>query len=114
MIRLILGFVVAALWLPILAMAVSPAFSMAGLIAAFTIPLTLFVAVPSYWHFRKSVGLKICLLNGVVIGILGILLFWVITNRLAAINWAPLLIATSVISSLLFWLIGLWKNERFA
>ena len=114
MFRLVLAFMVAALWLPLLAVAVSPSFveSMAALVAALTVPLTLFVAVPTYWFFRRRVGLLACMTAGAAIGAIGCLLFWAATNTLAALNWAPLLLGAGLVSSLLFWFVGLWRNER--
>ena len=84
---------------------------MAGLVAALTVPLTLFVAVPTYWFFREHVGLLACMIVGVGIGAIGCLLFWAATNTLAALNWAPLLLGAGLVSSVLFWFVALWRNE---
>lgn len=111
--RLILGFFVAALWLPMIAAVASPSLteSLAILVAMFTIPLTLFVGAPLYWLFRRRVGFWWCAVAGISIGILGVFLFWLVTNALAARNWAPVLIAVGLISSLLFWVVGIWRNN---
>jgi hypothetical protein len=51
------------------------------------------------------------MLAGLVVGLAGVLVFMLMTNALAARNWAPLLIVTGLLCSLVFWLVGVWKNQ---
>ena len=84
MVRLILGFIVAALWLPALAYLTSRSFvgSLAGLIALFTVPLTL-CAVPLYVLLRRRVTFWWCALAGLSGGVAGCLVDWLVTNTLS-------------------------------
>ena len=81
------------------------------MITMFTAPLTLFVAVPLFYLTRKRVTFWRCVLGGLAVGAVGALLFLLTTNVLAARNWSPFLIAAGPLSSLIFWLVGVWKNE---
>ena len=81
-----------------------------GMIALYTIPLTIFVAAPLYYFNRKRVTFWLCVIAGVAIGVVGSLLFLVTTNPLAALNWSPLLIGSGLLSSIVFWVVGVWKN----
>jgi hypothetical protein len=112
MLRLILGFAAAALWLPILSYATSGIYGgfWFGMIAFYTIPLTVLVATPLYYFNRKRVTFWLCVIAGVAVGVLGALLFLVMTNPLAALNWSPLLIGSGLLSSIVFWVVGVWKN----
>jgi hypothetical protein len=113
MLRLVLGFVVAALWLPAYAYVLSRSLVESGavLVAMFTVPLTLFVAAPLYWALRERVGFLACICAGLCVGAIGCLLFWLSTNTLAALNWSPLLLAAGLVSSFLFWVVALWGNK---
>jgi hypothetical protein len=113
MVRLILGFIVAALWLPALAYLTSRTVvgSLAGLIALFTVSLTLVFAVPLYVWLRRRVTFWLCALAGLSVGAIGCVVDWLVTNTLAAINWSPLLLVIGLASGLLFWVVAIWGNN---
>jgi hypothetical protein len=113
--RLILAFIVAAFWAPLLSTLTSESYFRVQafiLVALFTVPLTLFVAVPLYCVVRKKIALRLCTLFGIGIGSIGALLFLLMTNLEAFLKFAPLHILTGLISSLLFWLVGIWRNQN--
>ena len=113
--RIVLAFIAAALWLPALVYlrAQTPA-EMFG--ARFplllTVPLTIFVAVPAFLAMRARVSLVLCAAMGMAIGALGALLFLLTTHWEAAVNWAPAFFGCGLVSSLLFWVIGVWRNRE--
>lgn len=81
--------------------------------ALFTIPLTLFIAVPLYFFVRSQITLWRCILFGATIGLIGALVDYYWTgNFLAAINMAPVMIGFGVASSAVFWIVGIWKNNN--
>lgn len=114
MLRIVVAFTAAALWFPSLSYFLSGEYGPFWflMIALYTVPLTLLVAAPLYYFNRKRITFLFCVLAGLGIGLLGALSFWSMTNRLAAQNWAPLLIGTGLVSSVLFWVIGIWRNSR--
>ena len=113
--RVVLGFVAAALGVPTLAAVASPPHGVFwfGVISVFTVPLTLFAGVPLFVYLarRRRVTFWWCMLAGLVLGAVGALLFMLMTNVLAGRNWAPLLIITGLLCALVFWLVGVWKNQ---
>ena len=112
MVRIVVGFLAAALWLPLLSLATSGPYGgfWFGMTAIFTVPLTLLVAVPLFYLWRRRITFWRCLLAGLAIGIIGAALFLLVTNPLAARNWSPLLAVAGVLSSLVFWAIAVWRN----
>jgi hypothetical protein len=112
MVRIVLGFMAAALWLPLLELATSRIYGgfWFGMTAMFTVPLTLLVAVPLFYLWRRQITLWRCLLAGLAIGIIGAVVFLVTTNPLAALNWSPLLVVVGVLSSVVFWVTAVWRN----
>ena len=112
MLRIVVAFTVAALWFPSLSYFMSGEYGPFWffMIALYTAPLTLLVAVPLHYFNRKRITFLFCVLVGLGIGLLGVLSFWAMSNQLAAQNWAPLLIGTGIVSSVLFWVIGIWRN----
>lgn len=113
MTRVILGFAVAALWLPVLSYLTGGVYAEFWFVmtAAFTVPMTLFVAVPLYYRWRQRVSFVRCLLAGVVIGVIGAVAFLAMTNPQAALNWSPGVVGAGVVSSIIFWVIAIWKNQ---
>jgi hypothetical protein len=118
MVRVILGFVAAALWLPLLFLLVEGGnyygrvwFSM---VAAFTIPLTLFAAVPLFYFWRSRITFWRCLLAGVGLGLVGAAAFLLMTNPTAAANWFLGMVGAGVLSSMIFWFIAVWNNGALA
>jgi hypothetical protein len=111
-VRIVVGFLAAALWLPLFSLATSGPYGgfWFGMTAMFTVPLTLLVAVPLFYLWRRRITFWRCLLAGLAIGIIGAALFLLLTNPLAARNWSPLLIGAGVLSSLVFWAIAIWRN----
>jgi len=115
MTRLILGFFTAALWLPLLAYILDSTYYgefWAFAIAFYTVPLTIFVALPAYFLVRKRISFLLCVGMGCVIGVIGAFIFFLVTNPLAAMNWAPGLISAGIMSSIVFWVIAIWKNKK--
>jgi hypothetical protein len=110
--RLVCGLFVAALWLPVLLLATSGPYGKFWFLmtAFYTVPLTLIVAAPLVYFFRHRLSLLSCLACGLGVGFLGALTFLSTTNYLAALNWGPALIVSGVVSSLLFWIVGVWGN----
>jgi hypothetical protein len=37
--------------------------------------------------------------------------FWLVTNRLAALHWSPLLLIAGLASAVIFWMIGVRGNR---
>ena len=110
--RVIVGLFAAALWLPILTL-----FSWPGgavLVGALTIPLTLLVAAPLVYLFRRRLSLWLCLAAGATVGAIGAATFTWLTNPLAGANSAPALIGVGAISGGVFWLAGVFRNPYFA
>ena len=114
MTRLVLGFVVAALWLPVLLYFTAGDYGQFwfAMTAAFTAPLTLFIAAPLYYVWRRRITFLRCLAAGLVVGALGALAFLAMTNAQAAINWSPGLIGAGVVTSIIFWAIAVWNNSN--
>jgi putative effector of murein hydrolase len=112
MTRVVLGFAVAALWLPVLLYFTAGDYGAFWLFmtASFTVPLTLFVAVPLYYFWRRRITFWRCILAGFAIGAIGALAFLAMTHPEAALNWSPGLIGSGVVTSLVFWFIAVWKN----
>lgn len=110
-----MGFLAAALWLPLVLFFISGEYGgfWFAMVAYFTIPLTGCVAVPLFPVFnrRSNVGIVACLLFGFAIGLVGVLLFRLITNQQAMLGWALSLVLSGVLSGFVFWVAGVWKNE---
>lgn len=116
--RLFLGFCCAALSMPTFVYLVGIvkggsahiAFIMTAL---FTMPLTFFVAVPLYFFARSQITFLRCILFGATIGLFGALIdyYWT-RNFLAAKNIAPIMIGFGIVSSAVFWIVGIWKNNN--
>ena len=114
MLRVVLGFLVAALWLPVFTYLQAPTpadefFARAPLVL--TVPLTLFVAVPMFLMLKQHASFLVCVLSGAVVGAIGALLFMLVTHWEAGINWAPALVGCGVISSVLFWVVAIWRSD---
>ena len=115
MFRISLGFLAAASWLPLLLYFTSDEFGdfWSVMVAYFTVPLTVFIAVPLFIVFsrRSNVGAAACLIFGFAVGLVGVLLFWLMTNQQAMLRWAVALVLSGVLSGFVFWIAGVWKNE---
>jgi len=112
--RIVLGFIAAALWLPglLYILASSPAEEFAARPPLlFTVPLTVFFAVPAFLFLKKRPSFLLCVSAGAAIGGIGALLFLLTTHLEAALNWAPALIGCGLVSSVLFWLVAIWRNR---
>jgi len=115
MMRIVLGFAAAAMWLPLLQLMAGELADGYGLFwfgmtAMFMVPLTVLVAVPLFYVWRRRITFWRCVFAGLVIGIVGAVIFLLTTNPLAALNWSPLLILVGVLSSLVFWVVAVWRN----
>src|SRR5262245_3044048 len=110
--RLIYGLVVAGLWLPVLLFFTSGPYGKFWFVmtGCFTVPVTAVLAAPLVFVFRYRLSLQLCLACGLGAGVLGTLIFLATTNPLAARNWAPAFVLTGLVSSLLFWGVGVWRN----
>ena len=112
--RIIGGLVVAALWLPLLLYIVSKSwekqFSLL-IVGFYTVPLTLLIAGPFVYFLRRKLTLARCLITGALLGTLGALTFWSPYSLTAMFNWGPLLVVVGIISSFLFWVVGVWGNR---
>jgi hypothetical protein len=110
--RVVLGFVVAALWLPSLSLLIEDWYSAwwVGMVLAWTGPLTIFVAVPLYLLVRKRISFRLCAGAGLCVGLLGAVPWVLENNPKAALNFAPVMMAVGLVSSILFWIIAVWKN----
>ena len=116
MTRLIVGFVVAALWLPALAFALSESYwnvFWASAVGAFTVPVTLLVALPLFVILRRRYRLRFWhyAIYGLSIGAVGAAAFSLTTNGLAALNWLPVFLIAGLVSSMAFWVVGVWRND---
>ena len=114
MTRLILGFAAAALWLPVLMYVIAGGHGEFWfvMIASFTVPLTLFVAAPLYYFSRRRVTFWACVMVGLAIGAVGSLTFLLAINPYTARTWAPSLLLAGIISSVIFWIVAIWKNRN--
>lgn len=110
--RVILGFAVAALWLPLLGFLLGKSgegiwwFNISLLVTG---PLTILLAVPAYILLRRRAGLFVCTFGGLAIGALGAIALSLVTHPLAAGNTAPLFVVSGAISGIVFWLVALWR-----
>ena len=112
--RVILGLIVAALWLPVLLYVFSRGWEKTFsffIVALYTVTVTVLIATPLVYFLRRKLTLGRCLATGFVLGTLGALTFWSPYSPKAMFNWGPLLMAVGVISSLLFWVTGVWGNR---
>jgi hypothetical protein len=117
MLRLIIGLTVAALWLPLVGLLHGSweGQFFAGAVALFTVPLTLVVAAPVcavFYYSKVAPSWWFCMIFGGIVGFLGAMIFAAISNN-SLIGWnsAPGFILVGVISALMFWAIGIRKND---
>jgi hypothetical protein len=110
--RLGCGLLVAALWLPVVLYFTSGPYAKFGffITAFYTVPLTLFVAAPLVYLLRYCLSLALCLASGLAIGVAGTLMVLATTNRLFAWNASLVLMLCGLVSSLIFWVVGVWRN----
>jgi len=116
MTRVFLGFAAAALWLPLVSYFTGGVYGQFWFVmtASFTLPLTVVLAIPLFFLWRRRITFWRCLLAGLAIGLVGALAFLAMTNLAAALNWSPGLIGAGVLSSIVFWAVGIWNNGALA
>jgi len=112
MVRILGGLLAAALWLPVIEYLSGGGYGAFWAVSTglFTVPLTLLVATPFVFFSRHNLSLARCAISGLTVGAVGAVLFAACTNIQAGLNWAPLLIGCGVVSGLVFWLAGVWRN----
>lgn len=116
MLRILIGFLVAALWLPLLGLL---GFSwegtfFAGAAALFTVPLTFGFALPIHLLFQYVKVLPswwACMTIGAVAGAVGALTFGGLSNSLSGWVTLPGFALVGVVSALIFWVIAIRKNS---
>jgi hypothetical protein len=81
------------------------------MVAPFTVVLTALVAAPLVYFLRGRLSFVMCCIFGFAIGVVGVLAFWLVTNRLAALHWSPLLLIAGLASAVIFWMIGVRGNR---
>lgn len=116
MTRIVLGFIAAAMWLPLLQLIAGEVAGgygrfWFGMTAMFMVPLTVLFAVPLFYLWRRRITFWRCVFAGLATGIVGAVIFLLTTNPLAALNWSPLLIVVGVLSSLVLWVVAVLKNR---
>lgn len=112
--RIIGGLIVAALWLPCLLYVMSRGWERkvsSLIVACYSVPLTLLVAAPFVYFLRRKLTLVRCLTVGLLLGTLAALTLWSPYSPKAMFNWGPLQVLAGVVSSLLFWAVGVWRNH---
>ena len=111
-VRLVLGIIAEALWLPILAYVTLGRLGEGYfvILAMFTVPLTLFVAVPFYLLTKKYFTFLVSIYFGLAIGALVALVYYLNTDPINGVNMAPIFLLLGLISSVLFWIVAIWKN----
>jgi len=106
--RFFLGLLVAAAWAPLLMLLAWPGGAL--LIAAFTFPLTFLFGFPLAYALRRRLGILICVAAGALLGGVGVLGYWWMTNPIAAVRAIPLLVGVGAVSGALFWIVGVRRN----
>jgi hypothetical protein len=111
--RLVLGLLVAALWFPLLAWerALDHGWVAFMLVGMFTLPVTLLMAAPLVYLLRRRLSFTLCCTFGIALGGLLALADVLTGNWVAARGDALMGIPVGLISSILFWLIGVWRNR---
>ena len=115
MLRIFVGFLVAALWLPLIGL-LSGSYEgqfFAGTAAVFTVPLTIGFALPIYGFFyysKVAPAWWVCMAIGACIGCVGAIALGTMSNKLAGWNAVPGFILIGVVSAVIFWAIGIRKN----
>lgn len=115
MLRVLIGFFVAASWLPLVGLL---GFSwegnfFAGAAAVFTVPLTFCFALPIYilFHYAKiRPSWWVCMTIGAFAGGVGAVAFAGLSNRLAGWGALPSFAIIGAISALIFWVIAIRMN----
>jgi hypothetical protein len=112
--RVVAGLIAAALWLPLAASLLAPggervpAFALPAL---YTVPLTAVIAAPLVYFFRRNLSFIRCCIVGLGIGTVGALTFWSPYSNAALLSWGPTLVAAGLLSSVVFWVVGIWRNR---
>lgn len=111
--RIILGFIVAAFWLPLLL-----SFSEYGefwfrMVLLFTAPIIIIFGVPLFilFYSKRNISFMLCAISGIALGLVGCVLFLLLSNTLTAYNVAPLFTLSGLLSGIIFWFVGVWKND---
>ena len=110
--RLVAGLIVAAFWFPVCLYFRDDRYGPLGFIlaASFTVPITLFVAAPLVYFLRGRLSFWLCCVLGVVLGSLGLVPNMLAGNWGAARNIGLTMMLVGLVSSMLFWVVGVWRN----
>ena len=114
MLKILLGFISAALWFPIAVFIFTQYVSHSNEgVTAFLFSLSItgpavLMSMPIFYliQHHKPIHLVDCLLAGLVIPILILIGFGTVTNFAIATPLAPLCIGVGLISSIIFWFVG--------
>ena len=111
--RLVLGLLAAALWFPLLAWqrAQENGWVSFMIVGMFTLPVTLLIAAPLVCFLRRRLSFPLCCAFGIVLGGLLALPDVLLGNWVVARGDALMVIPVRLISSIVFWLIGVWRNR---
>ncbi|NII10026.1 hypothetical protein [Oleiagrimonas sp. C23AA] len=114
MYRIVCGFVVAALWLPVVQWLVVDGYNgfWFACVAAGTLGVSVIFGVPLFLALRRHLGAGCCLLAGMGLAAVGVLVFGLATNMAAAMRWGGVFLIVGLISGALFWLVAVWHNPR--
>lgn len=120
MLRILLGFIYAALWFPIAVFIFTQYVSHSNEgVTAFLFSLSItgpavLISMPIFYLIRhhKPIQLLDCLLAGLLIPILILIGFGTVTSFAIATPLAPLCIGVGLISAFIFWIVGLRRNAR--
>ncbi|MBC3882917.1 hypothetical protein H8K35_16095 [Undibacterium sp. LX40W] len=114
MLRILIGFIYAALWFPTTVFIFTEyVYKINGGIEAFLFSLSItgpavLISMPIFYLIRhhKPIQLLDCLLAGLLIPILILIGFGTVTSFAIATPLAPLCIGVGMISAIVFWVVG--------
>jgi len=111
--RIVIAFIVTAFWLPALMAIITPNYSFIGseMIEVFTVLLTLIIGVPCYVFFRDRITFKLCINVGSIAGILGAIIFLLLTSWDEFSHLGVPMIAIGVWSGVVFWVVGFANSK---
>jgi|HubBroStandDraft_1064217.scaffolds.fasta_scaffold268541_1 hypothetical protein len=113
-IRLAFALGVAALWLPLLASwRAQDGYRGTGFLitGGFTVPITLLVAAPLVYVFRRRLSFLLSCLFGIALSLIGLLPDLITGHWGVANGLAQIIVPAGLISSMLFWLVGVRGNR---
>lgn len=120
MLRILLGFIYAALWFPTAVFIFTQYVSHSNEgVPAFLFSLSItgpavLISMPIFYLIRhhKPIQLLDCLLAGLLIPTLILIGYGTVTNFAIATPLAPLCIGVGLISAIIFWIVGLRQNAH--